>query len=241
MENRSASELILQALEEAPAIQAAGKQSLLAIAGHALAPEAPVTREGIAAALGLHESLLCAILVSADVLGDTLSRRELARVIFPRLPLRGRPPELTAAGELVVVRHCLEAAASIDGILEGLLAELGATIAREAEPAALDALEARAVALQRTKIVPIERDTRSRLGVPTEEVIRRRAAQAVRATVQGLRETGPRPHLTPTVAGELAAAITLAGGIEAAGGFLLSLGEHLDALPPAAAVRRPGN
>lgn len=241
MESHEASALILRAIDDAAEIQAAGKQSLLAIAARALDPAAPATRVGITATLGLHDTLVCAVLVAADVAGDTLSRRELARRLFPALPLRPhRPPRLTAEGQRAVVGHCLEAAHAIDELMGGLLGELARALAAPA-PAALDALEAHAVELQRTKVVAIERNEKSKLGVPVEEAIRRRAAQAVRATVQGLRERPQSPHLAPTVAGELAAAVALAGGPEAGLAFLLSLARFLEGLPPTAAERPPGN
>jgi hypothetical protein len=63
----------------------------------------------------------------------------------------------------------------------------------------------------------------------------------VRATAQGLRERPQSPHLAPTVAGELAAAVALAGGAEAGLAFLLSLARFLEGLPPSSAERPPGN
>ncbi len=241
----SASSLVLEALEAATEIQAAGRESLLALAARALDPEAPATRAGIGAALGLCDSLVLAILTTADALGDTESRRELARRLFAEGGLvlsPRRAPLLSAEGQLATVAHGLAAARALDDLLGGLLAALGAALAKP-EAAALDLLEARAVELQRTKIVPIERSQKSKLGVPAEEAIRRRAAQAVRATVQALREPAPgaSPHLAPTVAGELAASLALQGGVDAGAAFLLSLAGFLDGLPNSAARRPPGN
>jgi hypothetical protein len=241
---QDARDLILAALERAPEITPAGASSLLAIAARALDPATPITRDGLARTLGLHPSLLIAALVSADLAGDTQSRGELGRRLFGSLELRGQPPELSLAGELSLCVYGLEQLAALEPLLDGQVADVlaharAALEGRPAEPAALRAAEERAAGLQRTKVVPIERGVKTKLGIPPEEAARRRGAQALRAVLHALQEptTG---HLGSTVAGEVAACLCLQRGVDAAAAFVLGLAARLDALPPDQA-RRPAS
>jgi hypothetical protein len=244
MEN--ARTLILLALEQATQILPSGKESLLAIAARALNPEAPVTREGIVETLGLHPSLAVAILVTADLAADTLSRRELGWALFQRISLHGRPPELTRSGELAVATFCVEKLLPLDDTLEGLVAQVlplarAASLGETPEPLALEEARSKAEALQRTKVVAMEKGSKSKLGVPTEESIRRRGAQAVRALLHGLQQSTPNIHLCPTVAGEVAAALSHGFGTEAAAELVMELAELLESLPAEHLRPRGGN
>jgi hypothetical protein len=234
MEN--ARETILTALEQAPQIQAAGAGSLLALAARALDPEVALTRQELTRVLGLHPALQVAILVSADQLGDSEARRALGRTLFARLPLGCRPPQLTAQGQLTLSLFCLERLLPLDHLLDGLVAQVLAAGRLAADGSAPDKLELKALdeqafEQQRTRLVTMEKNDKTRLGVPLQEVIRRRGSQALRALLDSLQQPAPHPQLLATVAGEVSAVLGQSLGPEAASDFCLALADALCQLP----------
>lgn len=241
-----AHDLIFKALDEANPIQPAGRQSLLALAARALDPAAPATRDGIARTLGMHPSLLIAVMVCADLAQDTPSRRDLGRTVLGPLSLGHRPPELTEKGQLAVGAFCLERFDLLAHLLGDLWPLLRPLLDAWRSEAPVEALTLKEVAeaaqeLQRVRVIRREEGSKSKLGVPEAEAARRRAAQAVRAYVEGLRDGGKSPHLSSTVAGEVAGALVMGRGLDEGAGFCLDLARFLDGLPEALARRLPRN
>jgi hypothetical protein len=244
---KDATALILKAIEDAENIVPSGKDSLLGIAARALDPEATMSKAGLARVLGLSPSLLVPLLVTADLAGDTNSRKELGASLFARIPLRARPAPLTPRGQLTVAAWSLERLRPLADHLQGLL-ERALELCRgvleqgqEADPLLIKEIREQALELQSIKLVPVQKGAKSKLGIADEEAIRRRAAQSLRAMVEGLEDGGKSPHLGPTVAGEVAASLCLGQGIEAGADFCADLAAYLDSLPPELAARRPGN
>ena len=240
MEN--ASDIILASLQEAPEIKAAGKKSLMGIAARALNPESPATLPGMCEALGLHPGLVIATMVTSDLAGDTISRKELAEQLIPRLPLRTSPPELTPDGQLRLAAWCLDQLAPLAHKLDGLVDRFTPITAAITEGKEVDALAIKASALlaeelQRTKVLPSTKGNKSKLGISDDEASRRRAAQAVRALLKGLEDGGTSQGLLPTVAGETTAALCISEGVPAACNFCLDLAAQLEGLPDTQANR----
>jgi hypothetical protein len=242
-----ANTLIIKAIETADTITTAGRTSLLGIAARALEPDARLTREQVTEILGFHPSLVIAITVTADLAGDPISRRDLGKDLFSQLQLRTHPPQLTREGRLAVVTWCLEQLDPIADLLEGTLQQ-ALDLARGAASAgqmpsmgALNELQGRAEALQRSEVVGIQKGERVRMGITDDDKVRRRAGQAVRALTQGMREACDSEHLCPTVAGEVAGALYEGKGLDAAASFCLGLARLLDDLPDPQVKRAPGN
>jgi hypothetical protein len=243
---KNAQQLILEALQNATQIQAAGKESLLALAARAVNPDNPLSREGVASTLDLPPCLVIAILVSADLADNTEARRGIGLDLFERIPLDLRLESLTPEGELVVAVYCLEQLSVMDESFTGLIGQT-LRLARQrlagetADALALKEAERQAMDLQRTKVVAMEKGTKSKLGVPLGETLHRRGAQAIRALLAGLRETSPSEHLSPTVAGEVAAVLALSQGTKASTDFCVDLAQFLRALPPHQTHKKPEN
>ena len=234
MEN--ASDIILANLSQVTEIKPAGKQSLMAIAARALNPDAPATLAGICEALGLHPGLVIAVTVSADVAGDTQSRRELADQLIPRLRLRTAPPTVSPDGQLRLGAWCVDQLAPMAAQLEGLMEKAAPITEALAAGQDVDVLKMKAATLlaeelQRMKVVPTQKGNKSKLGIPDEEVGRRRAAQALRARLKGIEDGGASPGLLPTVAGETAGTVAIQKDVGAAGNFCLDLAQQLEELP----------
>lgn len=242
---KDATQLIIEALNEAEQIQPSGKSSLLGLAARALDPEAKLSRDGLCRALGLHAASVVSLMITADLAGDTNSRRALGEALFPRLPLRGRPPRLTRLGRLAVARWSLEQLGAA-----GEVEQLALRVCQQAElavqgqtpdAAALEACRLEALKLQQTKVVPVQKGQKSKMGVSDEEACRRRAAQAVRALADGLQDGGKSSHLCPTVAGEVVWTLGAASGLDSAVEFCVGLAELLRGLPADQVIIRPGN
>ena len=231
-----ATSLILRALEQAEEIRPAGAQSLLALATRAVSPRARLSIESITTTLGLHASVVVAIAVTADLAGDSDSRRELGLALFSRLRLRSRPAELGDRDRLSLAAWCVErlspAAEVLGPVLDETLALCRAHLAgHELDPIALDDLAARATALQASPVVGIGAGSsglKEKLGLSDEERFRRHAGQALRALIQGLRERGQSEQICRTIAGELARALEAGLGFPAAAGFTLELAAMVD-------------
>ena len=243
---KDATTLIIEALNDAPKIVAAGRHSLLGIAARALAPETSLNKGAISLTLGMHPALVIPILVTSDLAGDTVSRREMGASLFPRLPLRGRPPILTNRGKLAVALFCMErlatAAREMADLVDRTLA-LGRQALQGAEPDVLLLKEcaAEALELQRIKVVPMRKGAKSKMGVPDAEAFKRRAAQAVRAMLDGISDGAKSQHLCTTVAGEVAWAVGAAEGLDQAVDFCADLGAFIAGLPPEMAEVPPSN
>ena len=236
---------ILRAIESSQKITSAGEQSMLAIAARALDPDAPLTRGGITRTLGLDPCLVISIMVTSDLAGDTLSRRDLGRALFEGIELGRRAAALTEPGQLEVAIFCLEHLAGIDHLLEGLVARAlplarASRAGEEVDALALKEIEQQAVRFQETKAVQMEMGVKSKMGVPPAEAIRRRSSQAVRALAKSLSEE-VSAHLAPTVAGEVAGTLAQAEDIDAAAEFCIALAAHLKDLPPEYADRPLSN
>ena len=241
-----ATTLIIEALKDSPKIVPAGKHSLLAIAARALDPETALNKGAICLTLGLHPALVIPILVTADLAGDTASRREMGNSLFPRLPLRGRPPLLTHKGKLAVALFCAERLAPAAGEMSQLLQrtlELGqqALDGQEPEPLEIKECTKEALELQRIKVVAMQKGTKSKMGVPDDEACKRRGAQAIRALLDGISDGAKSPHLCPTVAGEVAWTLGTSQGMEHAVDFCADLAGFIDDLPAEMAEVKPGN
>lgn len=233
---------IIKALQAAESITASGKDSLLAIAARSVDPQAPLSRGGIAEALGFHPSLVISILVTSDHAGDTLSRRELGVDLFGQLKLRTHAPQLTPKGRRQVVGWCLERIRPHEGILDGVLDDALSLIQRESPAAgALQQLNDRALDLQRSRVVGITKGSKDRLGISDKDQLRRHAGQATCALIQGIREEFVNDNPCITVAGEIAAALAASSGVKRAGAFCLELAGLLEALPGDQLQRPPGN
>ena len=234
MEN--ASDIILTSIREAQEIKPAGKQSLMAMAARALNPDAPATLSGISEALGLHPGVIIAVTVTADIVGDTLSREQLAVQLIPRLRLRSAPPALSGHGQLRLAAWCVDQLAPLAEKLDGLMEKVAPVTAALASGQEVDALAVKAAnllatELQRMKVVPTQKGNKSKLGIPDEEIARRRASQAVRALLKGLEDGSDSPGLLPTVAGETAGALTILQDMSAGCEFCLALAQQLEELP----------
>lgn len=237
---------IIEAIDAAPRITAAGRQSLLAVAARALEPGVRLSKSGIASALGLHTSQVVAALVAADIAGDSNSRREMGRELFGALTLRTHAPELTAEGRLGLAVWCLEQLRPLEDQLAGLLGrclQLANVALGGGEPSqgALAELQDRALKLQTNKVVPVRAGHKEKLGLTPQARVQRRGSQAIWAMVQGLRERGASDNLCTTVAGETTWALGLSGGLDAARGFCLALGDYLEQLPEQRLTPRPSN
>ena len=240
MEN--ASDIILKALNEADEIKAAGKHSLLAQAARALDPAAPANLPGISSALGLHPGLIIPLMVTADMAGDNISRKDMANVLIPQLRYRSQPPTLSPQGQIRLAAWCLEQLEPLRPRLEGLLEKLLPVARAAAAGEAVDALALKeaselATELQRTKVMQMEMGVKSKLGVPDAEAMRRRAAQAARAFIKGLQDNETSGPLLPTVAGETAGAIGTLSGTQEALRFCLELAKQVEELPEQDAAR----
>lgn len=233
-----ATKLIIQALQDAPKIVPAGKHSLLAIAARALDPEAALNKGAICLTLGMHPSLVIPILITSDLAGDSQSRREMGASLFPRIPLRVRPPVLTRKGKLAVAMFCSE---QLQAAVEGELADLlertlvlgrAALADQEVDPLEINKYTKEALELQRIKVVPVQKGAKSKMGVPDEEACKRRGAQAVRALLDGISDNAKSQHLCPTVAGEVAWTLGAALGLDQAVDFCVGLAGFIAELPP---------
>ena len=243
---KDATSLIIEALQDAPRIVPSGKDSLLGIAARALDPDTALNKGAISIALGMHPALVIPILITADLAGDTQSRREMGASLFPRLPLRGRPPVLTNPGKLAVAVFCAEqlipAAGELSGLLERTLT-LGhqALEGNEPEPLEIKQCTEQALELQRITVVPMQKGAKSKMGVPDEEARKRRAAQAIRALLDGISDGARSQHLCPTVAGEVAWTLGATEGVDHAVDFCVDLAEFIAGLPPEMAEVPPSN
>ena len=236
---------ILAAIKKSQKITSAGEFSLLTIAARAIDPATPLTKLGIAKALGLEPCLIVSIMVTSDLAGDTLSRRDLGQMLFEKIELGSRVTELTELGQLEVAAFCLQHLSSLDHLIDGLAGKLlplaqDVIQGKEADPLTLKEIEQLALEFQQTKAVQMEMGVKSKLGVPPAEAIRRRSSQAVRALAHSLQHK-ISVHLAPTVAGEVAASLAQGEDIEAAAEFCIALAAHLQGLPAAHAERRLGN
>lgn len=239
-------ELIVNALKNASEITPSGKTSILGLAAKALDPEASLSRNGISTTLGWHPGLVLAAMVTADLAGDTESRRELGTTLLSQIRLANRPLVLTPLGQLAVARFSLNflvpAEPELDAVIQRAVPLLDQALSKSApEPLEIKELEQLSRDLQRSKVVPMSKGSKSKAGVPTEEVVRRRGGQAVRAVIQGLQEDPPSEHLTLTVAGEVAGALSVGKGWQKATEFCVALAKEMEALPPEQAQRQPGN
>ncbi len=241
-----ATTLIIEALKQSEKIVPAGKYSLLSIAARALDPETALNKGAISLTLGMHAALVVPILVTSDLAGDTMSRREMGEKLFSKISLRNRPPILTNPGKLAVAVFCAEqlmpAAGELSGLLEQTLA-LGREVLAGDEPdrPAIKARAKEALELQRVKVVAVQKGAKSKMGVPDEEACKRRGAQAIRALLDGLSDGGKSQHLCPTVAGEVAWTIGATLGLDRAVDFCVDLATFIAALPPEVAEVKPGN
>lgn len=239
-----ANHLVIQALEQAPTIQPAGRESLLAIAARAVHPDVKLSQQGIADALGLHPSVVIAILVTADAAGDSDARRELGLALFQRLKLHGRAPVLSAKGRLMLATWCLERLELMAEVLGSALTDT-LSLARAAidgatpDPEQLQQLATRATQMQTSVVSGVPKGQKEKFGLTDEERFRRHAVQAIRALVQGMVEEGQSVHVCTTVAGEVARALEAGLGLAAAAGFAMELAEQLDQGLPAEHVTRP--
>ncbi len=178
------------------------------------------------------------IVITADMAGDSQSRREMGAALFPRITLRVRPPVLTRKGKLAVAIFCAErlqgaAEGELDDLLRRTL-ELGhqALDGQGVEALDLERLTKEALELQRIKVVPVQKGSKSKMGVPDEEACRRRGAQAVRALLDGISDNAKSQHLCPTVAGEVAWTLGAALGLDKAVDFCVDLAAFIHDLPP---------
>jgi hypothetical protein len=242
-----ANRIVIQALERAPNIQPAGKESLLAIAARAVHPDVKLSQQGISDALGLHPSLVVAILVTADAAGDTDARRELGLALFQRLKLQAGAPMLSPKGRLMLATWCLERLELMAEVLGRALTDalsLGRAAVAGKKPDAdqLQQLAARATKMQTSKVSGVPKGHKEKFGLTDEERFRRHAVQAIRALVQGMVEEGKSVHVCTTVAGEVTRALEAGLGLAAAAGFTLELAEHLEqGIPPEHLIRPPRN
>ena len=243
---KDATTLILEALNDAPKIVPSGKNSMLALAARALDPDTRLNKGGICIALGLHPALVVPISVVSDLAGDTLSRRDVGASLFPRLTLHGRPAVLSGEGKLQVAVFCAEqltpAAGELAPLLERTVAMGKQVLAgQDPDPVVITECTREALELQRTKVVHIQKGTKSKLGVPDEEACKRRGAQAIRALLDGISDGAKSPHLCPTVAGEVAWTLGTSQGMEHAVDFCADLAGFIDDLPAEMAEVKPGN
>ena len=233
-----ASKLILEAIAGAERIQPAGKESLLGIACRAVEPDGKVSLKTISDTLGLHPAVLVSIMVTADVAGDTESRREMGRALFERLPLRARPPGLTEKGRVALARWSLEKLLPMKEVLDGDLVDEALAGARHLldtgatpRPGLVMELQERAHKLQRLEVVGVasgKKASKERLGISDEQRFQRHAAQAIRALLEGLKDGGKSPHLCTTVTGEITRALEAGLGLAAAAAFTLELAQHVE-------------
>jgi hypothetical protein len=242
---KDANTQIIEAIRQADEVTAAGRNSLLAIAARTIDPRVKITKQGLADALGFHPCLVVATLVTADLAGDPVSRRDLAESLFSRLTLQAHPPELTPAGRRAVTRWCLEQLQPVASLLAGAL-ERALDLSASEAPAegALLELAKRAQDIQRCKVVPQPKGMKATMGIEREDRVRRRAGQAIYATTQGLRDRCSSDDLCVTVAGEVAGALCeneREGGVAAGADFCVGLAGCLEGLTDEQVTRRPGN
>lgn len=243
---KDAKTLIIDALNEASEIVPSGKNSLLAIAARAIAPEVSLNKSGISQALGMHPSLMMSIMVTADMAGDTNSRRELGLTLMEKIHLHATPPRLTSMGRLSMATWCICRLEGLPSLLGDLVVKLiplaqGVISGNEADPLTLKELQLNAEELQRVKVVPLQKGAKSKMGISDEEACRRRASQAVRALVEGLKDGGQNPHLCSTVAGEVAGALCTGVDIPAALDFCIGLDAFMESLDMEMTTHQPGN
>jgi hypothetical protein len=236
---------ILQAFAKAPRITASGQRGLLAIAAHAVDPNArTLAPEDPGRVLGFHDCLMVAITTASELARDTVSRKNLGATIFRRLPLRPPAPTLTARGQLTVARFGLEqlmprAASELGEPLRGVLRELRRVlIGDRAAASELQAIERQCAALARSRSTLLEKSPSSRAGSRDLEAIRLHSTNAVIIVTQALRASGISSRLPPIVAAEVTASLALAADLTAAAEFIVGLGDFLDGLPPDLALRR---
>ncbi len=236
---------IIEAIQKSQKITSAGNLSLLAIAAQAIDPETSLTKQGLAKTLGLDSCLIISIMVTSDLAGDTLTRRDLGQMLFEQIELGSRVMELTDRGQLEVAAFCLQQLSDLDHLLDGLIGKLlplaqEAIQGKEVDILAIKEIEQGALEFQQTKAVQMEVGAKSKLGVPPIESIRRRSSQAVRALTHSLLSK-PSVHLAPTVAGEVSASLAQGEEIESAAEFCIALAAHLQQLPPEYAKQRQAN
>jgi hypothetical protein len=239
--------LIARALDQSEEIKAAGRMSLVGIATRAVKPDARLSKRGIAEALGLPPPLVVSMMVAADHAGDTASRRELGQYLFQRIQLHARTPELTASGRLKVAVWCLERLKPTAESVAELLArtvELAQAASQGQTPAAdaLSELQKQAIATQKVRLKGVKKTgERDRLGISATDRVRRHAAQAVWAVVEGLRGACESEDFCTTVAGETTAAVAVGEGTQESAELCVALARFIDDLPAEHLIRPPSN